>query len=93
MSRSLTISATEFKARCLDLMDQVADRRIASVIVTKRGKQIVKMTASDAEAVHQPIWTLVPPPIQIDPTIDLTQPIVDFDWRDLSIFPKDDEKA
>ncbi len=36
------IPATEFKARCLELMDRVAERREIFVI-TKRGKEVAKL--------------------------------------------------
>ncbi len=37
------IKASEFKARCLQLMDEVAQTREASV-VTKRGKPVCQLT-------------------------------------------------
>lgn len=35
-----TINATEFKARCLDLLDQVGSRQIGRLEITKRGKVV-----------------------------------------------------
>lgn len=44
------LSATEFKARCLELMDDVATRR-TRYIVTKRGVPVAELVPSgDAEA-------------------------------------------
>jgi prevent-host-death family protein len=40
------ISATEFKARCLELMDRVAERR-ESYVVTKRGRPVAKLVPAD----------------------------------------------
>jgi prevent-host-death family protein len=40
------ITATDFKARCLELMDRVAERRVTYVI-TKRGKTIAKLVPAD----------------------------------------------
>jgi prevent-host-death family protein len=37
------IGATEFKARCLQLMKAVHDRKLNSITVTKRGKPFVKL--------------------------------------------------
>jgi prevent-host-death family protein len=37
-----TIAAGEFKAKCLDLMDQVQKKRF-EVIVTKRGKPVARL--------------------------------------------------
>jgi prevent-host-death family protein len=36
------IPATEFKARCLELMDRVADRR-ETYVITKRGKPVARL--------------------------------------------------
>jgi prevent-host-death family protein len=40
--RDREISATEFKAKCLGLLDQVAAG--ASLIITKRGKAVARLT-------------------------------------------------
>lgn len=42
MKMEATITATEFKARCLELMDQVYQTREA-IIITKRGKPISRL--------------------------------------------------
>lgn len=36
------IPATEFKARCLELMDRVAERR-ETYVITKRGKPVARL--------------------------------------------------
>lgn len=36
------VGAAEFKARCLELMDRVAERR-ESYVITKRGKPVAKL--------------------------------------------------
>ncbi len=43
----IQISATEFKARCLELMDNVAERRI-SYVVTKRGVPVAELVPTGA---------------------------------------------
>ena len=40
MSEARTITATEFKATCLDLLDQVGSGKISRLTVTKRGKPV-----------------------------------------------------
>jgi len=42
------IPATEFKAKCLELMDRVAERR-ESFVITKRGKPVAKLVPMDRE--------------------------------------------
>lgn len=43
------IPATEFKAKCLELMQQVHDRKRNNLVVTKRGKPFVKVVPVDDE--------------------------------------------
>ena len=50
-----TISATEFKARCLEILDQLAARKLTQVSVTKRGKVVAVLT---------------PPPEAVPATLD-----------------------
>ncbi len=40
----MNISATEFKARCLDIFDQLAEHRVDRVVVTKRGRPVAVLT-------------------------------------------------
>lgn len=46
MSYAKQITATEFKARCLRLLDEVADTG-ETLIVTKRGRPVVRVEPSD----------------------------------------------
>ena len=46
MARS-EVQATEFKAKCLEMMDDVHDGSTKKLIVTKRGKPFVKILAAD----------------------------------------------
>ena len=41
-----TIEASEFAAKCLNLMDEVAENG-GSIVITKRGKPVAKLTAFD----------------------------------------------
>ncbi len=50
-----TISATEFKATCLELMDEVA-RTGAEVIVTKHGRPVVRVSAIRLESASPVGW-------------------------------------
>ena len=40
------ITATEFKARCLQLMDRVCERR-ETYLITKRGRRVAKLVPVD----------------------------------------------
>ena len=41
-TQTKTMSAADFKAKCLDVLDQVAERR-EPVVVTKRGKPVAQV--------------------------------------------------
>ncbi len=43
------VGATEFKARCLELMDRVAKRR-ETYVITKHGKPVAKLVPADVPA-------------------------------------------
>lgn len=45
-----TIAAGEFKAKCLHLLDEVAETR-APLVITKRGKPVAKLVPIDNERV------------------------------------------
>jgi len=42
-----TISATDFKAKCLDLLDQVGTRWIGRLEITKHGKVVAVLVPPD----------------------------------------------
>ncbi len=42
MAKTATISASEFKARCLKFLDQVRDHG-GELLITKRGKAVAKL--------------------------------------------------
>ena len=44
--RTGRVPATEFKAKCLELMDRVAKRR-ESFVITKRGKAVARLVPMD----------------------------------------------
>ena len=42
-----TVSATEFKATCLELMNDIDSRKVDGIIVTKRGRPVARMVPID----------------------------------------------
>jgi len=67
------IGATEFKARCLEIMDLVAEKR-ESYVITKRGRPVARLTPVErdsrkdifgcmahhtevADGLERPLWT------------------------------------
>ncbi len=49
-ARVAQIPAAQFKARCLELMDRVAERR-QELIITKHGRPVAKLVPVEQEAV------------------------------------------
>ena len=48
VSGEVVITATEFKAKCLDLLDRVNSGELRKVHITKRGKEVAVLAGSDA---------------------------------------------
>ena len=78
MSNTETVSASEFKAKCLDLLYQVNDGRIGRLVVTKRGKPVAVVTAPTVteEAVRRFLAGMRGSVI-IPEGVDLTEPALD----------------
>lgn len=75
---SETVSATEFKGKCLDLLDRVSARQIERLEITKRGKLVATLIppASQREAVEQ-LHGFLRGSVTIPGTADLTAPVLD----------------
>ena len=76
--RELTVGAAEFKAKCLELIDEVHDHKRNSVVITKRGKPYARLVP--AEASKEPFVGCMQGTVQI--LDDLTKPI-DIEWEAL----------
>ncbi|HZQ93907.1 MAG TPA: type II toxin-antitoxin system Phd/YefM family antitoxin [Candidatus Sulfotelmatobacter sp.] len=74
-----TMAAGEFKARCLQVMDQVHRSR-TPVVITKRGKPVAKLVP--LEEVPEPMLGRLKGQIEI--LGDIVSPITPLeDWEDL----------
>ncbi len=73
-----TVSATEFKAKCLDLLDQVGARQIERLEITKHGKVVAVLIppTSQEEAVRQ-LHGFLRGSVIIPDGVDLTAPVLD----------------
>jgi prevent-host-death family protein len=70
-----TMSAADFKAKCLDVLDQVAERR-EPVVVTKRGKPVAQVVPLVARPKR--LWGAMKN--EIDVRGDIVGP-PDVDWE------------
>ena len=75
---SETVSATEFKAKCLDLLDQVGARQIGRLEITKHGKVVAVLVPppSRKEAVQQ-LHGFLRGSVLVPEGCDLTAPVLD----------------
>jgi len=50
MAATETISAAEFKANCLNILDRLADHELERVIITKEGQPVAVLTPPERQA-------------------------------------------
>ena len=78
MSATETISATEFKAKCLDILDRIKSRELERVTITKRGRVVaVLVPPADEVAQVRQIHGFLRGSVIIPDGVDLTEPILD----------------
>lgn len=84
----IEISITEFKAKCLDLIDKLSRHEIDSIEITKRGKPVAVVNAKEApkpRTLEEALAELrawqesMKGSVHIDPNYDLTQPVFDIE--------------
>jgi prevent-host-death family protein len=77
----LTISATEFKAKCLDLLDQVSRGDVDELEVTKHGRVVARLVPPVAVAAEGAGWHgFMRGAVTIPDGFDLTEPASSEDW-------------
>jgi prevent-host-death family protein len=76
-----TIPAGEFKAKCLQLMDEVNDKKL-TLIITKRGKPVSQVTAPAPQ--EKPFRSIIgrSPGIRIPPDFEELRAKLALDWAD-----------
>jgi prevent-host-death family protein len=78
MATTQTISASEFKAKCLNILDRLAGHELDRVVITKRGRPVAVLTPPDqqADAVRD-IYGFMRGSVVIADDVDLTAPVLD----------------
>jgi prevent-host-death family protein len=72
------ISATEFKAKCLDILDRIRNREWERVVITKRGVPVAVVVPMAAEATQiERLHGFLRGSVIIPPEVDLTPPVAD----------------
>jgi prevent-host-death family protein len=78
MATTETITATEFKAKCLNILDRLASHELKRVTITKRGQPVAVLTPPErqADAVRD-IYGFMRGSVIIADDVDLTEPVLD----------------
>lgn len=78
MPSTRTLKATEFKAKCLDILDRVASREFDRVVITKRGVAVaVLMPPPSSAAEVRQLPGFLRDSVVIPAETDLTAPVLD----------------
>jgi prevent-host-death family protein len=73
-----TIKASEFKAKCLDILDRIRSKEFERVVVTKRGVPVAVLVPPPADAGEVArLHGFLRGSVVIPPEIDLTAPVAD----------------
>jgi prevent-host-death family protein len=75
---TLQIAASEFKAKCLDLMDQLAARKLDRIIVTKHGRPVAVLSPPPPpEEIAENFFGFMQGSVAAPPDFDFTAPVLD----------------
>ncbi|HZB39234.1 MAG TPA: type II toxin-antitoxin system prevent-host-death family antitoxin [Beijerinckiaceae bacterium] len=76
MNRQATMTASDFKARCLDVLDQLAARKLESVTITKRGRPVAVVRPPVAQAELPSLYGCMQGTVTIPEGVDIDGPIL-----------------
>jgi antitoxin (DNA-binding transcriptional repressor) of toxin-antitoxin stability system len=71
----LSVSATNFKAKCLAIFDQLERRKVDRVVVTRRGRPVAELRPAPAELPE--LWGAHRGSVKVARGVDLTAPTFD----------------
>jgi prevent-host-death family protein len=78
MDTSPTINASEFKAKCLGILDRLARQELERVIITKRGRVVAVLTPPDRQVDGiRDIHGFMRGSVIVPEGFDLTAPVLD----------------
>ncbi len=77
-----SINATKFKARCLELLDQVNQGNVEELEITKRGQVVARLCPPHRPPTSLAEWqSVMRNTVTIPSNMDLTAPIPDIAWE------------
>lgn len=71
----LTISASAFKARCLEIFKALEARKLVRVTITRRGKPVAEVMPPALP--RGTAWGCMQGTVRVAPGVDLTAPVLD----------------
>lgn len=72
-----TISASEFKAKCLEILDLLSKRKLDRVVITKRGRPVAVVSPPpDDGAAVESLYGFMEGSVLIPDGYDLTAPVL-----------------
>lgn len=76
-AREKTVSVTEFKAKCLGLIEDVGSRKLQRVTIVKRGREIAALVAAPRRDLKRKPFAhgFLKGSVVIPKDLDLTKPI------------------
>lgn len=76
-ARALTLSVTEFKARCLEIFSRLQAGDLYRVTVTRHGKPVAEVAPPPSEKPWTPLYGSMKGSVIVADDVDLTEPIFD----------------
>ena len=76
MSIELTVTASEFKAKCLGFFDQLAARKLTRLSITKRGRVVAVMIPPEESNLGE-LYGFMRGSVVAPPGFDFTGPALD----------------
>jgi prevent-host-death family protein len=75
---TLEIAASAFKAKCLDLMDQLAERKLMRIVVTKHGRPVAVLSPPPTrEEAADAFFGFMKGTVHAPDDFDFTAPVLD----------------
>jgi len=75
MAKIQTLDATEFKAKCLEILDRLAAHEVDRVVVTKQGKPVAVLMPPSEDSAVRGIHGFMRGSAVVAPDFDLTEPV------------------
>ncbi len=85
MGETRSISASEFKATCLDILRQLDEQKLGRVVITRRGRAVAVLTPPESRAdVIDGLHGFMRGSVTVPNEVDLTAPVLQdrFDAED-----------